>query len=288
MLGTGTATIVASQSGNSAYAAAPSITNTLVVNGPDSRLKNQTITFSALKPKAWTNAPFALSAKASSMLPITYTSSDATIATVSIGVLTPVGVGTTTITVYQGGNTIYNPAKPVSQQQVITQATQKITFPTIASHTYGDAPFTLTATSSSSLPISYTSLTPSVATVSGNIVMIVGAGTAKITASQGGNAFYSAAAPVSQTLKVAKANQIVTFNPTTPLSYSVGGIIPFSGSASSELSVSYTSSKSAVITIVNGSNQGLMQGKGTTTITATQSGNANYNKASATATITLQ
>jgi streptogramin lyase len=288
VLGTGTATIVASQSGNSTYAAAPSITNTLVVNGPDSRLKNQAISFPPLKPRAWTNAPFALTAKASSILPITYTSSDATVATVSNGILTPVGVGTTTITAYQGGNTIYNPAKSVSQQQVITQATQKITFPVITPHTYGDAPFTLSATSTSSLPITYASLTPSVATVFGNVVTIVGAGTAKITASQSGNALYSAATPVSQTLKVAKANQTVIFNPTTPLSYTFGGIIPFSGSASSGLPITYTSSKASVITVGKGSSQGLMLSKGTTTITATQSGNANYNKASATATITLQ
>jgi Concanavalin A-like lectin/glucanases superfamily/Sulfatase-modifying factor enzyme 1/BspA type Leucine rich repeat region (6 copies) len=288
VLGTGTATIVASQSGNSTYAAAPSVTNTLVVNGPDSRKKTQTITFSALKPKAWTNAPFALTAKASSMLPITYTSSDASVATVSNGILTPVGVGITTITAYQGGNTIYNPATPVSQPQLITQASQKITFPTIASHTYGDAPFTLSATSTSRLPITYTSLTPSVVTVSGNVVTIVGVGTAKITASQGGNALYTAATAVSQSFKVIKANQTVTFSQTSPLTYTFGGIIPFGATASSRLPITYTSSKASVITIANGLAQGLMLSKGTATITATQSGNANYNKASATATITVQ
>jgi formylglycine-generating enzyme required for sulfatase activity len=288
VLGTGMATIVASQSGNSSYAAAPSITNTLVVNGPDSRLKNQTITFSALKPKVWTNAPFALTAKASSILPITYTSSDATVATVSNGILTPVGVGTTTITAYQVGNTIYNPAKPVSQQQVITQATQKITFPAIASHTFGDTPFTLSATSTSSLPITYSSSASNIATVSGNVVTIVGAGTAKITASQGGNALYTAATPVSQSLKVAKANQTVIFNPSTPLTYTFGGIVPLNATATSGQPITYSSSKPAVIMTVNGTSQGVMQGKGTTTITATQAGNANFNKASASATITLQ
>ena len=288
VLGTGTATIEASQAGDGSYAAATPITNNLVVNGPGIGLKTQTITFSALKAKCWTNAPFALTAKAKSGLPITYTSSDSTVATVSNGILTPVGVGTTTITAYQGGNTIYNPATPISQLQLITQAGQKIAFPAIASHTYGDASFSLAATSSSGLPITYSSSVSNVATVLGNVVTVVGAGSAKITATQAGNGLYTAAAPVTQTLKVAKANQTVTFNPSTPLNYTNGGIINFNGTASSGLTLSYASSKPKVITIVNGLPQGLMQGRGTTTITATQAGNSNYNKASAANSITLQ
>jgi hypothetical protein len=288
VLGTGTATIIASQPGDDTYAAAPSVTNSLVVNGASSGLKIQTISFPPLKPKSWTNAPFALTAKASSKLPITYTSSDPTVATVSGAILTPVGVGTTTITAYQVGNTIYNPATPVSQPQVITQAGQKITFAPIAPHTYGDAPFSLSASSSSSLPISYASSATNVATVSGNVVTIVGAGTAKITASQSGNALYTSAPSVTQALKVAKANQTVTFNPTTPVVYTNGGTVNFNGTASSGLALTYKSSAPKVITVLTGLPRGVMIGRGMTIITAAQAGDANYNKASATNSITIQ
>jgi len=288
VLGTGTATIIASQPGDDTYAAAPSVTNSLVVNGASSGLKIQTISFPPLKPKSWTNAPFALTAKASSKLPITYTSSDPTVATVSGAILTPVGVGTTTITAYQGGNTIYNPATPVSQPQVITQAGQKITFAPIAPHTYGDAPFSLSASSSSSLPISYASSATNVATVSGNVVTIVGAGTTKITASQSGNALYTSAPSVTQALKVAKANQTVTFNPTTPVVYTNGGTVNFNGTASSGLPLTYKSSAPKVITVLTGLPRGVMIGRGMTIITAAQAGDANYNKASATNSITIQ
>lgn len=79
---------------------------------------------------------------------------------------------------------------------------QTITFGALASVTYGGAAFNLTATSSSGLTVTYTSSNTAVATVSGNTVTILTPGTTIITASQAGNASYSAAIPVTQTLTV--------------------------------------------------------------------------------------
>jgi hypothetical protein len=70
---------------------------------------------------------------------------------------------------------------------------------------YGDPTFSLTTTSSSELPVSYTSSNLNVATVTGAEVMIIGAGTATITATQDGDNEYYAATPVTQTLTVDKA-----------------------------------------------------------------------------------
>jgi hypothetical protein len=81
--------------------------------------------------------------------------------------------------------------------------------------TYGDAPFGLTATASSGLPVSYASANTSVATVSGNIITIMGAGTTMITASQAGNASFSAATPVTQMLTILKKDLIVTARDST-------------------------------------------------------------------------
>lgn len=75
---------------------------------------------------------------------------------------------------------------------------QSITFGAIPSKSKGDA-FTLSATGGGSgLPVTYESLDPSVATVSGSTVTVVGTGTVQIKASQAGTASYSAATDVTQ------------------------------------------------------------------------------------------
>ncbi len=86
---------------------------------------------------------------------------------------------------------------------------QTITFGTLPSKSVGDS-FTLGATASSDLPVTYSSSNLAVATVQGNVVTIVGAGPVEITASQAGNSNYALATEVrpltayaSTTLRVA-------------------------------------------------------------------------------------
>jgi hypothetical protein len=69
---------------------------------------------------------------------------------------------------------------------------QTITFNAIANQVKG-TPLTLTASASSGLTVSFTSLTPSVCTVSGTSATLVNAGTCTIQASQAGNNLYAAA-----------------------------------------------------------------------------------------------
>jgi len=68
-----------------------------------------------------------------------------------------------------------------------------------------DGPFDPNATSTSGLPVTYTSSDPSVASVMGSSIVIKGEGTTEITANQAGNGTYSAAAPVVRTLNVSAA-----------------------------------------------------------------------------------
>ena len=86
--------------------------------------------------------------------------------------------------------------------ETISAASQTISFAAIPAHTVGEAPFVLNASVNSGLPLDYTSSDPSVATVSGATVTIVGAGTTVIAASQNGNEDFTAASPMSQTLVV--------------------------------------------------------------------------------------
>ena len=109
---------------------------------------------------------------------------------------------------------------------------QTITFGTLATKTYGDATFDLAATSTSGLAVSYSSDNTAVATVSGNTVTILGAGTANLTASQLGNTTYAAAANVIQQLTVGKKALTIT-DPTVITSKTVDGnttaVVSFSG-----------------------------------------------------------
>lgn len=85
---------------------------------------------------------------------------------------------------------------------VTVKNSQTITFNSLQEYTVGDADFSLTATASSGLGVTYVSSNTSVATVSGSTVTIVGAGSTTITASQAGDGTYAAATDVAQTLTV--------------------------------------------------------------------------------------
>jgi hypothetical protein len=80
----------------------------------------QTISFAALPGKLLGDVDFALTATASSGLPISYASSDTTIATVANGVVRVRRAGTVTLTATQVGTAAYLAAAPVSQVLVVT------------------------------------------------------------------------------------------------------------------------------------------------------------------------
>jgi hypothetical protein len=93
---------------------------------------------------------------------------------------------------------------------VIDQAAQTITFTNPPDKTYGDAPFGLTATASSGLPVTFTSTTTDVCTVSTSTVTLLIAGNCTIRASQDGDASWAPAPFVDRTVAVAKATLTVT------------------------------------------------------------------------------
>lgn len=127
---------------------------------------------------------------------------------------------------YAAGKSWTNRAYLVYLGPAGSKSSQTITFNPLSPKTYGDAAFALTATASSGLPVSYTSGNTSVATISGATVTIVGSGSSLITASQAGNATFSNAPPVSQTLTVNKAALTVTASNRTK---TYGQTVTFAG-----------------------------------------------------------
>jgi hypothetical protein len=98
----------------------------------------------------------------------------------------------------------------------VNKINQTITFGALAGKTYGDAPFTLTATATSGLPVSF-QIVSGPATVSGSTLTITGAGAVTVRAAQAGDATRNAAPNVDQSFNVAKATPTVnvgggTFN----------------------------------------------------------------------------
>jgi hypothetical protein len=184
-------------------------------------------------------------------------------------------IGTNTITTVvtaQDGTTTKTYTVTITK----AKADQTITFASINTKTYGDADYAAGATASSGLGVSFSSDNTNVATVISGQVHIVGAGTANITASQGGDANNNAATNVVQTLTVNKASQTITFNTIPAKTYGTPDFAP-GATVSSGLTVSYSSDNTAVATIV--SNQIHIVGQGTANITASQAGNGNYNAA---------
>ena len=239
-------------------------------------LKAQIITFTTNLNRKYGTPPFTLSATSSSGLTaFTWSSSNLAVATISGSLLTIRSVGTSEITAFQAGNTTYAPAQYIRTLNV-SKADQTITFSPLPAKTYGDPPFTLSATSTSGLTVSFSSNNPSVASVTGNIVSITGAGTAIITASQPGNSNWNPAPDVQQPLTVNKANQTITFSSLLAKTY---GDDPFnlSASSSSGLPVTFTGDNPSVAIVENSTVT--ITGAGTVTITASQPGNSNYNPA---------
>ncbi|AOW09985.1 hypothetical protein EM308_10950 [Flavobacterium gilvum] len=182
-------------------------------------LTPQTITFEALPAKTTNDAAFDLTATASSGLPVSYTSSNSEVATVSGSTVTIVGKGTSTITAKQDGDDIYGAAEAVEQTLTVNPVTQTITFDAIPTKAISDPAFDLTATTSSNLPVSYISSNTDVATISGSTVTIVGKGTAIIEAFQEGNSIYDVATVVEQILRVNTEPTVLISSPLANASY---------------------------------------------------------------------
>jgi hypothetical protein len=109
-----------------------------------------------------------------------------------------------------GGKTLLDP----SVQQLYVNALywttgwtpvsdQTITFAALPDKTYGDLAFTVAATASSGLEVSFTAAGK--CTISGATVTLTGAGSCTVTAHQGGNPSYHPAETVSQSFAIAKA-----------------------------------------------------------------------------------
>ena len=95
---------------------------------------------------------------------------------------------------------------------VIAKASQTISFAALANKTFGDPAFSVSATATSGLTVTFAVGASDKCTIAGSTVTLTGAGSCTVTASQAGDANYNAAAPVAQSFTIAPAAATVTLN----------------------------------------------------------------------------
>jgi hypothetical protein len=167
---------------------------------------------------------------------------------------------------------------------------QSITFGALASKTFGDPPFAITATTSANLTVTFGAVgrcAVSNSTFDGisstATITLTGVGSCAVTATQPGNANFNSASPVSQTFTITKANQTINFG---PLANKTVTEPPFAitATASSNLTVTFAAVGPCHVSestsdAVTSSATVTVAGEGNCTITASQFGDANYNPA---------
>jgi sugar lactone lactonase YvrE len=270
LTGAGTVVLQASQAANSNYTAATQNATFMVA------ASTPAILF-LVPDHTYGDAPFTLSAVSKSTGSFTYTvfSGPATIAgsTVTLN-----GAGTVVLQASQAADANY------------VAATQNITFtvaaiaPTITfnvpNHTYGDAPFTVNATSNSSGAFTYT-VVSGPATITGSTVTLTGAGTVVLQASEVASGNYG----------TTSKNTTFTVAATTPtISFTVAnhtfGDAPFTVSATSNSTGAFIYTVVSGPATISGSTVTLT-GVGTVVLSASQAGSGNDVAAAANATFTV-
>jgi hypothetical protein len=120
-------------------------------------------------------------------------------------------VGSHPITAHYEGDSASATSTATALTQVVNKADQTINFGPLAGKTYGDSDFSVSATSSSGLPVSF-SIFSGPATISGNLVHISGAGVVTVRASQAGDDNYNPAPDTDQSFTVAHATPTITWS----------------------------------------------------------------------------
>jgi len=273
LVGLGTCSVTASQAGDSTYAAAESVTQTLSSPAP----LPQAIRFPPMADIEFVGSEPGLSASATSGMPVSFASLTPAVCGIGAYVDGSAGIfalylhmgapGVCSVAATQTGNAAWLAAPTITQSFTVKAASgtsQTIAFlPLPWNVTFGQTTTVpLNATASSGLPVTFTSNSPGICSVSGANATIVSVGECSITASQSGNASYNAAVPVGQSFEVAPAHatdvNINYLESVTPgVGYSPGSLFSiygrFMGSGTVNTTAPLPLSSNGTVVTFNGS-----------------------------------
>jgi len=284
--GAGTIVIAANQAASTDYAAATQVTQTVVVNPA-----SQTITFAPATPVTFGVTPITLTATGgASGNPVTFSivsgAAFGTLSGTNNATLTITGAGTIVIAADQAASANYSAATEVQKSIVVNPASQSIAFVVASPVTYSATPIALTATGGGSgNPVTFSIVSGAAfGTLSGTnnaTLTLTGAGTIVIAANQAGNANYSAATQVTQTLVVNPAPQTISFVMTSPIAFTVSPISLSATGGGSGNPVTFSVVSGGNVGTLSGANNSVLTltGVGTIVIAANQAGNATYSAA---------
>ena len=188
----------------------------------------QTITFPTMAGKAYGDAPFVPVATASSGLPVSFNiiSGPASI-NAQTNTLTITGTGLVTVNAFQPGDHIYDTAAFVTRSFTVSKAAQVISFATIADQNFTNTSTSLSAITTSGLPVTFT-IVSGPASIAGGQLTFTGLGTVVVRASQTGDTNYLPATAVNRSfcIYVSSLNPISGFSNLCPATaaYSVNNI----------------------------------------------------------------
>ncbi len=263
--GIGTVVVEANQEGNSTYAPAVVVRQSILVGKAD-----QTIAFPELADRPAGSKPFRLEATTSSGLPIRYTVRGN--AQVSGNLLTLTGSGRVIVEAHQSGNVNFTPAVEV-ERSFISTISQTITFPALPHIAYTVSPQGLHATSSAGGRVTYR-VVSGPAEVDGSRFFLTGRGEVVIEANAAAYGSASAANPARRSFSVLAKEQTITF-PAIGQQTMGNAPVSLEATASSGLPVSYSLTGPGKISgsTLTFTAPGLVQ------ITASQGGNGIYGAA---------
>lgn len=236
--------------------------------------KDQSISFTAIADKTFGDPAFILNATSNSGLPVSYTSSNASVATVSGNSVTILGAGEATITASQGGNESFNAATEVQQVLTVNKAVLTASVDN-KTKTFGDPnpplTFTYSGFKDSDNP-SVIDVPPSITTIATPTSNV---GTYPITLTGGNDNNYLITAS-NGTLTVTAKDQLISF-PSVADKTEGAASFNLSATASSGLIVTYESVNTGKVTLSG--NLVTIVAPGIATIRAKQPGNNNFKPA---------
>ena len=209
-------------------------------------------------------------------------------ATILNGEIKVTGAGLIKYSINNPGDNIYTEAPEIIRSLTVTQGSTILSNFTITDRIYGEANLVLPIPNSNRTgDFIYTSSASTVASISGNYLVINTPGSVTITATQTSTANWTAQS-IPTTFQVLKATPIlsgitsVSKLTTDPnFDYSVTSTAP-------SLPIVFRSSNLSVATVNSSTGSVEIQGIGTTQIIASQAATTNYNAASLTLTLTVQ
>ncbi len=307
-VGTNNCTVVASQAGDTVYAAATPVTRQVSVNPG-----TQTIGAITLSVPLTLGGTATVAATASSGLTVTFSVGPADVCTVTGTQISGLKLGTCAVVADQPGNASFQAAPTVVQNftvgkgsQAVGPITLTLTGGVVSTSLGIGATGTLSAPSTVSYPatpsttaVVYGAGPGGVCTISGTTLTAVAAGTCNVTADRAGDANYQAAPQATATITVLKG-QTITFTPPALTAGQAAALtattadtaVPGTPLSAAAYPITFTSSTLTACTVSGNSTSGftvtgVAAGTSNCTLVASQAGDAVYAPATNPQTISV-